>query len=173
MDAISRFDEHGAMPSRKIIHFAAYRSPVCRRSVALINAQSASIAAPWRLHPGQTLSLRLARPLCLRVQSGRLWVTTGDGQTDHFLAAGDRLQVREGCVVIEGLPGSGPAVFSCEAEPQPLGLAGELRVFAGEAGVALALLARATGRLLLAARFVFESRAAGVPESGRRPSWRG
>ena len=71
-----------------------------------IRAKNAWISAPWRINAGQTLSLRLREPVCLRVSEGRLWVTqdsVAGGLTpgDHFVGRGQTLQLARGRVVIE------------------------------------------------------------------------
>lgn len=92
-----------------------------------IRAKNAWISAPWRIHAGQTLSLRLHEPVCLRVSEGRLWVTqdgVAGGLTpgDHFVGRGQTLQLACGRVVIECCGRSG-AQWRFEALPETVPLA--------------------------------------------------
>lgn len=45
-------------------------------------------AGPDHLHAGEHRVWRSRRPALLRVQRGRVWVTTSDRLDDHFLDAG-------------------------------------------------------------------------------------
>ncbi|WKB51382.1 DUF2917 domain-containing protein [Eleftheria terrae] len=51
-----------------------------------------------QLSPGQLMHLPLSRTTTLEVVHGRIWITRSGDLQDHFLHAGDRLQL---------LPGSG------------------------------------------------------------------
>jgi Protein of unknown function (DUF2917) len=134
------------MSSKNIVRFAR----VAPQVQPAIHAQNAWMDAPWMLHPRQTLSLRLQRPALLQLRCGSLWVTAGDGLSDHFLQAGQTLHVPAGCVVLEGC-GADPAHWTCHAQPRS-GLAYAWRLFVRDVGLAAGLLARAGRRLLLAAR---------------------
>ncbi len=59
-----------------------------------------------RLHlqSGAVASLRIRRPACLRVTTGRVWVTIEGGRTDYWLAAGQSLVLPgQGLVVVEAV----------------------------------------------------------------------
>lgn len=48
------------------------------------------------LNPGQTLQLRRHGALRLQVQQGRVWLTRSGDSDDHFVAAGQALQLPPG-----------------------------------------------------------------------------
>jgi hypothetical protein len=87
-------------------------------------------AAAWIVWPGQPLAWRVRRPMVLRVQQGRLWVTLDveavrvPGQLgDHFLEAGQCLCVPAGArLVLEALVRPGepgcPARFAWTRAPR-------------------------------------------------------
>jgi hypothetical protein len=57
-----------------------------------------------RLQSGEVASLRVARPVCLHVGSGRVWITIEGGRTDYWLSGGQSLDVPgSGLVVIESV----------------------------------------------------------------------
>jgi Protein of unknown function (DUF2917) len=98
--------------------------PVSSLRKTAIRAKNAWVSAPWRINAGQTLSLRLREPVCLRVNDGRLWVTqdgVSGGLTpgDHFVGRGQTLQLGRGRVVIECCGRSG-AQWRFEALPAAL-----------------------------------------------------
>jgi hypothetical protein len=146
LDASVLWAQHAVISSKNIIHLQR----VAPQARSAIHAQNAWMNAPWMLHPRQTLSLHVQRPTRLHMQRGKLWVTVGDGQGDHFLQAGQVLHVPSGRVVLESC-GADPAQWTCSAQPST-GLAYAWRLLLRDAGLAAALLARAGARLLLAAR---------------------
>lgn len=123
-----------------------------------IRAKNAWISAPWRINAGQTLSLRLREPVCLRVSEGRLWVTQ-DGVVggltpgDHFVGRGQTLQLARGRVVIECCGRSG-AQWRFEALPVALA-AVSVAVLPETAPLALAVDLPAAGRGVEAERGFF------------------
>ena len=57
-----------------------------------------------RLQAGDLTSLQVTRPLCLQVDSGRVWITVEGGRTDYWLAGGQSLDIPgQGLVVIESV----------------------------------------------------------------------
>ncbi|MCW7540035.1 DUF2917 domain-containing protein [Aquabacterium sp. A7-Y] len=65
--------------------------------------------ATLQLAPGQLMHLPLSRSATLEVRHGRVWVTASGDLHDHFLHAGDSLQLRPGEGVLLGAE-SGSAV---------------------------------------------------------------
>lgn len=89
-----------------------------RSCLEVINASHGNrVAGTWRLPSGQALGLRPTTPSLLTVRQGRVWVTLGiDGPRvpgemgDHFLGAGEQLQVPAGAhLVMEPVARQGEA----------------------------------------------------------------
>lgn len=58
--------------------------------------------ARFLLYPGEVLRLDGRRPLAVRCEQGRLWVTAGRDGIDHDLGPGQRALCRYGRILIEG-----------------------------------------------------------------------
>lgn len=58
--------------------------------------------ARFLLYPGEVLRLDGRRPLAVRCERGRLWVTAGRDGIDHDLGPGQRALGLEGRILIEG-----------------------------------------------------------------------
>ncbi|MFL9877091.1 DUF2917 domain-containing protein [Herbaspirillum rhizosphaerae] len=57
-----------------------------------------------RLQAGDVTSLQVTRPICLKVGSGRVWITIEGGRTDYWLSGGQILDIPgQGLVVIESV----------------------------------------------------------------------
>lgn len=107
------------------------------------------------LAPGRALSLHAAQPRELHILQGRVWLTLDAGGVpgDHFLAAGDVLQLPAGTrAVLEAYPAQ-PVRWACApvalAPARQGRFAREVRQPAREFGQALQQALGASARLLL------------------------
>lgn len=144
-------------------------------TVTQSHQSTAALAGAWKLPGGRAMTLQPREAGVLRVARGGLWAT-GDGphrgalndQGDRFLRAGEQLQLRRGQrLVIEAWNRLGPAYFSWEPLPRPVGAArraADLAQPIEDLRLAAVLGARAAGRLWAALA------ALGWTRLGRRPS---
>ncbi len=92
-----------------------------------------AVSGCWKLGDGRALTLRPNRPGVLRITHGRVWITFDHAQRDdgvrggdHFLRAGDSLQLLPGqALVMESwnVAKNAAAYFSWDPSPVTLGLA--------------------------------------------------
>lgn len=74
---------------------------------------------PRSLVPGRLISLRGAQACCVRVESGRLWLTEAGDEDDHFLAAGDTHMLKGRGLVVLQCDSTEPALLQWSAVRPP------------------------------------------------------